>query len=188
MGVTADATTGAMNVVDYAHHEIHQGSHFFVRDIADQAITTVFDLQLTTPDSLKFVHMLWNIIAEDEVDLFIYEDVTIVNAGTVVPIFNSNRNSTKVSTLTIKSQINASVGDANVDTATASPAIQLEHTKAGANRTATSANRDHEIILKRNTDYCFRAVFTKAAYIAFDLNWYEHTNKAYVSTIPNWNP
>lgn len=182
MGVTADATTGAMNVVDYAHHEVHQGSHYFIRDVVDQAITTVFDLQITTPNTGKWAHLTWSVIAEDEVDFYIYEQAVINVAGTAITPINSNRNSTNTSTFVIKSQVNASVGDANADTAVAG-ATEIEHQKAGANRNPTISDRDHEIILRKGTVYCFRCVFTKAAYIAFDLNWYEHTNKAVIGNL-----
>ena len=171
-----DGYTKALITVDYAHHEVHSGSHYFVREVVDQAITTVYDLQVTTPDTRRWAHVVWSVMAEDEVDFYIYEDVSIVLAGTTIPVHNSNRNSTKTSSLIIKGIVNGSVGDADADTATAA-ATQLEHMKAGANRTPMLSDRDHEIILKQNTNYCFRVVFTKAAYIAYDLNWYEHTNK-----------
>lgn len=176
-GQQGDGYTKALMTVAHAHHEIHEGGHFFIRDVVDQAINTVFDLQITVPDTTKWIHMTLDVLAEDEVDFFIYEGVTINVAGSAVTAFNSNRNSAKTSGLTIKSQVNASIGDANADTTTASPAVEIEHQKSGANRNPSLSHRENEIILQQNQDYCFRCVFTKAAYIAFNLNWYEHTNK-----------
>ena len=37
----ANPSTHALNVMLYEHHEIHQGSHYFVEDVADIAINNV---------------------------------------------------------------------------------------------------------------------------------------------------
>lgn len=179
-GGQGDGYTRGLLKVDYAHHEVHDGNHYFIRDVVDQAINTVYDLQITVPSGDKWPHMLWTINAEAEVDFYVYEGVTIVNAGTTVPSVNSNRNSLNTSILTIKSQVNSSVGDANADTATAG-ATEIGHQKAGDKNTMGFSDREHEIILRADVDYCFRCVFTKAAYVAFDLNWYEHTNNKVLS-------
>ena len=61
--VRLDAATRATQVIDYAHHEIHAGSHYTlsyaVADIgAATTPTDIMSLSFTTPDTTKWLHMV----------------------------------------------------------------------------------------------------------------------------------
>jgi len=183
MGVTADGTTGAMNVVDYDHHEVHQGSHFFNDGAVNQAITTVYDIQITVPDTRRWIHMLWEITTEDETDIFFYENVVFSTAGTLLPSYNNNRNSSRTPGLVLKGIVNASVGNANADSVITNATLLQSH-KSGSLKTIGITNRGHELVLGQGKNYLLRFVFTKAGWITWDINWYEHTNKAQVTGQP----
>ena len=155
MGVTADGTTGAMNVVDYDHHEVHQGSHFF----NDGAVN------------------------QDETDIFFYENVVFSTAGTLLPSYNNNRNSSRTPGLVLKGIVNASVGNANADSVITNATLLQSH-KSGSLKTIGITNRGHELVLGQGKNYLLRFVFTKAGWITWDINWYEHTNKAQVTGQP----
>lgn len=170
-----DSSTGAVNIVDYEHHEIHGGSHYFIEDVADIAISNVFDVQWTTPDTAKWEHFTFELNCESETEWYIYEGATINVSGSIMTPTNNNRNSVNVSSASIASILNTSVGNADSDTATAS-ALEIAHGRIGAGRNGGVIVREREIVLKQNTVYCMRAVATAAGYVNFYMGWYEHTN------------
>ena len=171
-----DIATMCLCSVDYEHHEIHGGSHYFVEDVADIPINNVFDVQWTTPNTTKWAHFTFELNCEAETEWYIYEGATIVTPGTAITPVNNNRNSSNTSAATIASIANADVADANADTATAA-AAQLAHGIVGAGRNGGVIGRNREIMLKQNTTYCMRAVAKAAGYVNFLMTWYEHTDK-----------
>ena len=173
--VRMDAATHSLQIVTYEHHEIHGGSHYFLKDYADLAINNVIDFQFTTPNTTKWIHLTWNIDAENEMKWWIYEGVTVDTAGTTATPFNNDRNSANTSATTV-AQLTGTRAVANTYTDT-SGAIILERGIIGSGRDAGSESRDRELILKQNTTYLFRADATNASYINFIMEWYEHTNR-----------
>lgn len=172
-----DASTNAIETITYEHHEVHDGRHFFIHDVNDDAINHVMDIQFTTPDTTRWCHLLFEVDSENELDGYIYEGVTIATPGTAVTPLNSNRNSSNTSGATVKKILNDSVALANADTAVAA-ATELIHFKTGSKSVAGGhQRRANEIILKQNTIYCFRAVYTAAGYCTFNMAWYEHIAK-----------
>lgn len=178
-----DSSTNSLQTIDYSHHEIHGGSHYFVVGFQDLAVNEVLDFTWVMPDTTKWIHWVWSIDCEDEIEWYVYENVTINNAlaNTITP-YNSNRNSANTSGTTMKYEIQTNLAAANTDTDVTSPAILLKSglTKAGSKFQAGGggASRDNEIILKQNTTYCLRAIANAASFINFDMEWYEHTDKS----------
>ena len=173
-----DASTQSIMTVSYEHHEIHGGSHFEICDVVDLSINNVFDVQFTTPDTNKHIHMVWEIQVESKTDFLIYEGATISTAGTAVTPINNNRNSLNTSGATIASILNTTTENANADTAVAT-ATELQHSTVGAGvKSLGATSRTKELILKRNTIYCFRIIATAAGYVNYCAEWYEHTPKS----------
>lgn len=171
-----DGATTSLKTVDYSHHEIHSGSHYFVTDVSDLAINNVLDVQFQTPDTAKWIHFTFSIDCEAETEWYVYETVTFTATGSVITPYNNNRNSANTSGTIIYQQSNTSLANANADT-NITGSTQLLHGIVGAGRTNGGGHdRDDEVILKQNTKYCFRAIATVAGYISFDMDWYEHTN------------
>ena len=170
----ADKSTRALTTIEYEHHEIHGGSHYFVEDVADIPINNVFDVQFTTPDTQKWGHFTFELNCEAETEWMIYEGVTVVTPGTdtVTPI-NNNRISTDASVMSIVSIFNTSIGHANADTVT-TDALEVAHGIVGANRNGGLIERNKEIMLKQNTIYAMRAIANAAGYTNFLMSWYEH--------------
>lgn len=95
--VRVDASTHALEIVDYEHHEIHAGSHFFIEDVQDIALNNVYDVQWTTPNTTQWAHFVFELNCESETEWYIYEGVTINTAGTALTPINNNRNSATAS-------------------------------------------------------------------------------------------
>lgn len=181
--VDLDDSSGAVNVVDYAHHEIHGGNAFSHREVVDLTLNAVRDIQITTPAGLKNPHFTFEFSAEDEVEWWLYENVSIVQAGTAWTPVNHRRTSSKTSGLNCASIDNTSISNANSDTAVAG-ATTLAHGRVGTGGFfgggGSAAARD-EWILKPSEDYCIRFLALGAGYISYHLDWYEHTDKVSIT-------
>lgn len=172
-----DKATNSLQTIDYAHHEIHAGSHFFIADVVDLSINNVFDMLFTTPNTTAWIHFTFHLDAESETDWYVYEGAVETVGGSAVTPLNNNRNSATASGATVKTHTNTSLANANADT-DVTAATLLEHGIMGAGRTGGNDEREDELILKQNTIYCFRAVATAAGYVDFVAQWYEHTDIA----------
>lgn len=172
-----DSATGGITSVDTAHSMIHQGKAYHCIEVVDLLGNAVRDLQITTPNTTAWAHMLINCDAEAETQFLVYENVTINLAGTACLKVNQNRNSTNTSGLTINYIDNADVASANADT-DVSGAATLYSALVGAGKDAGNYFHDHEIILKQNEDYCVRFVSNSAGFVNYSIEWYEHTGIA----------
>ena len=75
-----DASTHTLQTIEYEHHEIHSGSHFFVHGYLDIAgANDVLDFTWQMPDSTKEIHWNWTIDFEKGLEWSIYEDVIATN-------------------------------------------------------------------------------------------------------------
>jgi hypothetical protein len=180
-GVNAqlDASTGAIETIEYEHHEIHSGSHYHVQSsIGLPAINDVLDFTWQMPDTTKWIHWTWELDTEKGVAWYIYEGVIANNPlSEPVTILNSNRNSAKTSATVMKYELQADLATANVDTDVTS-AILVANGASGAGQKAGASERHHEMVMKQGSLYCLRAVAGAAGYINFDMHWYEHTDKS----------
>ena len=173
-----DSSTNALAVIDYEHHEIHGGSHFFVHSYQDiPQAGDVLDFTWSIPESTKQVHWQWTIDTESEVNWFVYEDVIETNPlANDITILNSNRCSKKTSMSTMKYELQADLATANLDT-DVSGAVTLMSGISGSGKQDGIASRSQELILCCGVIYCLRAIAGAAGYINFDMQWYEHTVK-----------
>ena len=172
-----DPSTHTLQTIEYEHHEIHGGSHYFIIDASELAINEVFDLTFQTPNTTKWTHWIFTLDVTGETEWFIYEGATATNplAGAVTPR-NNNRNSANTSGNTLRAELQASLAAANADTAVGG-ATEIAHGVLGANKQGGNVDRGAEIVLKQNTLYCMRAIANAATIVAFKMEWYEHTDK-----------
>ena len=175
--IRLDSATNVISTIDYAHHEIHAGSHFFISGYYDLSLNGVTDIQITTPNTTKWAHMLFEIDCESETQWFLYENVTILLAGTGQAELNSDRNSGTAATVVTAVIQNTSVANANLDT-DAAAATTVQTGLIGAGKTGGHMGREHEIMLKKGEDYSLRFIANVAGVVAWRINWYEHTNLA----------
>ena len=162
-----DAVTGAIEVISYEHHEIHSGSHYFVKTVIE--LSGAGDIEyfmFRTPDTSKRVHAQARIGGNAEFDIEIFEDPTTTADGTPVTTINNERDSANTSELLA---FGAPTVTADGD--------RIWYGRIGTGRDATvSAATGYEILAATDTDYLFKV--TKAAsgdgYVDVDFSWYEH--------------
>lgn len=170
---SVDNLTNAIETIDYEHHEIHGGSHFYLCGFETIADTVEIDFAVTTPNTTKWSHMTFDIEGTTQTEFYIYE-ASAVTGGTAATPLNNNRNSTTTSVLTI-------VKNPTVNTE-GNLIFSQSKGKAGATPSKASSGgvvtRNREIILKQNTTYIFRITSADDDnIISYCGEWYEHTNK-----------
>jgi len=185
--VSVDSSTGALNVIDYAHHEIHGGSHYTVtHGVADLgAATTPNDaitLTFTTADTASWPHMviLFNSVGGALCRLREGGSTGASPTGAIT-CKNNNRNSSKTSgVLDIAAAAGQMSYDAGLDTG---GTLLVDEYIAGA---TTNQNKGgggaeggarYEWILKQNTRYQISIFSTATAAASIVLHWYEHSNR-----------
>lgn len=164
-----DRATETLQNIDYEHHEIHAGSHYFICDYElGKASGSVIEFVLTTPNTDKWMHMTLEFSGSEGATLEVFKNTTGVVGGTIITPVNNNGNSTNTSDLII-------VKDPS---SIASDGTRAAGFLAGGGRTSGFNQRGREIVLQQNTTFLFR--FTSLANsndIGFCGEWYEHTNK-----------
>ncbi len=166
-----DLSTHTMQTIEYEHHEIHSGSHFFYTDSVELGSGGVQDYMITTPDTTKWAHMTFSATGSAITTVQLYEagDRTGTTGQT---LRNSDRNSLTASVLTVhKGQSGGTTDGTLIWTMKSGAATQQS-------RTGLAANRSAEIILKQGTKYILRVTSGTAANLTnLQLEWYEHTNR-----------
>jgi len=167
-----DLSTAAVETIDYAHHEVHAGSHFMYTDAVTLAASATQDYLITTPNTTKWAHMTFHLDGSAITQWQLYEGAD--RSGTTPQtIGNNNRNSATTATTTIHKGTSGGTTDG----------VQAYIYKGGAAtkqaQTGTEAGNTEEIILKQNTKYILRVTSgTNDNLTNVRLEWYEHTNKA----------
>ena len=82
-----DLSTGVDMGIDYAHHEIHGGSHYNCSKRSILNDTGTLDILITTPNTTKWGHMLFDITGSLDTDFELYEASTHT-AGTALTCIN----------------------------------------------------------------------------------------------------
>lgn len=166
--IKTDSITGSLATIDYAHHEIHSGSHFYVKDWTDIAGSTFIDFLVRAPNTTTWAHMALSFAFEAEANIAVYRSPTTTSDGSQVPTFNRNENSSNTATLLIYS------GPTVTATGT-----KIAGYKAGSGKSAGGGARsESEIVLKQNTDYLVRITNDTVTnnWCDYLADWYEHEN------------
>jgi hypothetical protein len=166
-----DSATHTMQSIDYAHHEIHAGSHFMYSDSVELDTGILQDYLIVTPDTTAWAHMLLDLDASATAKFDLYEDSTHTSTDAQT-VFNNNRNSTDTAGVTIYKATTTDAADGSL----------LMTFKGGSatnqSKSPTSARNDTEIILKQDSTYMVRLTsFADNNLCNLRLEWYEHTNK-----------
>lgn len=167
-----DSSTRSLQTIDYEHHEIHAGSHYFVSAQATIASGATGAYLFYVPTGSKEIHLIFSGTGSAITDVRLIEGVAGVSAsGTPRTTYNSNRNSSNTATAIF------------YDTVTGSPlgsgtTIYRIYSGAATNqsRTPIVSQRNEELILKSGTTYCFWFQSGTADNLTnLQLEWYEHT-------------
>ena len=187
-----DVSTHAQNTIDYAHHEIHDGSAFTAYYTVTTAATAGHrsGLYIRTPIGIE-IHLVASFSSSIAAVFSIHEDVVLdVNEGTnAVVIYNRHRNSAKVSNCKDNATnpaagycttwTEAQIAAANLGAGTI---LRTEPLEAGTGpKPAGGVGRDsQEYILKQDTRYLFMITNTPATANTHHIliDWYEHTPRS----------
>jgi len=167
--VKTDKMTAAVMMIDYAHHEIHAGSHFIYTDSVELGEASQ-DYLITTPDTAKWAHMLFVLDASAIGQFRLYEGADR-DGTTLQTVGNSNRNSSVTAGVTIHKGTSGGTTDGTL----------INQYKGGSatnqSKGESGSRNDEEIILKQNTKYILRVTaFAASTLCNVKLEWYEHTN------------
>lgn len=167
--VELDEITRALAFISYAHHEIHEACHYFIRDFVDLGNGVTRDMLLITPNTDKKAHLILEIDHELEGSVHFYEEPTTSANGTAITTINRYRDSSNASELKVfHTPTVGAVG------------TLIEQDQKGSGKKFGSSGRDaEEIVLKRNTKYLLRMTNQTANNNLFNwtIDWYEHQNK-----------
>ena len=163
-----DASTEVLETIEYEHHEIHSGSHYFISDYASFANGAVMDFTITTPDTTKEAHFLFGVTGTAAVSVEALVGAVVDTPGTVIASINNNGNSSNTSDMVVRT------GDTFI-----SEGVSKLRSYAGANKVAGVIDRAKELVLARNTVYIMRITNETATANVINWNpeWYEHTPK-----------
>ena len=163
-----DSTTAGINILDYEHHEIHSGSHYYVEGYVTLGLSGTLYVKLVTPNTAKWAHFGWRLNSSGILTTTLVEAPTGGMAGgSGVTPMNNDRNSTNTSGITITSGVTACTGG-----------TIISQESFGGKGAGGEISRSDELILKQNTTYCRTFLSgTATNLIGFKASWYEHTNK-----------
>ncbi len=182
--VLVDKSTDSFAVVDFSHHQIHDGSSFSVHIFdTDWDKTDSMNVAFTTPDTASWVHMFPIVDATSITTFTVYENCT-VTAGSGTPYLAHNRNRNAVGTITSTVSSLAAVpvaGEVSLNVTIVTTGTVMHEELFGANKKGGSAEggRDiNEYILRQDTTYCFDMrhldLGDDNVIANMMLNWYEH--------------
>lgn len=170
--LTTDASSRAITTINYEHHEIHAGSHYFISSFGtfNEDAEAVFGI--TTADTTEEIHITTHVRGTSQTELLIYEDSTFTGGTPLTPI-NNNRNSSNTSNMTVVlAPTVTDVGDLLGSSSTGKAGVNPLQAEGG------NTERFREIILKRNTLYILKAISRDDGnIISYSADWYEHTPK-----------
>jgi hypothetical protein len=171
-GFNVDDTTSALIGIDYSHHEVHEGSSFVVNDLQN-VNTTSMQWMITTPDSLKYAHMLFNLECNGEMDVLITEGADKTGTNALAEI-NRRRVGTPPAATVVAHRV---VSGGTTDGAVTILSRRGGATAAGSRTVSPGASRgDNEFVLKPNTKYIITVTTYADSWVTFAADWYEHEN------------
>ena len=185
-----DDIVHALCIVDYAHHEIHEGDSYYLTNSAVLAstghVTTIAFKTPAVSDPQKRMHLLYEVeVVGGGATFDILEDVTSVTGGAAIIPFNRLRGSAKVST--IQSMTGAVAGKGLIgDTLGSDPVVATGGTSIipGGGMDLGNGTKDgggsrgaHEVVLKPNSIYHLSlTTIANSVTCILHANWYEHTD------------
>lgn len=167
-----DKATNSLQTLDYSHHEIHAGSHFFVTDYQTIGSASSVDWLIQTLNTTKWAHLTFEVVGVAVTTVTLYEGSD--RSGTTgLTEQNNDRNSANVAAVTVHRGVNGGTTDGTAIWQSSGGSA------SGAFRGGTTSGEASEIILRQNTKYILRVLSGTAGNIcAVKLRWYEHVNLA----------
>lgn len=155
--------------IDVTHHHIHDGDHYtFVVIDTDVDIAAPKYIRITPPNTTTRIHFTGQVYVTASSLIELFENPTINAAGSVVTIYNNDRNS-----------VNSATATAFEDTTTTNDGTRIDAGRAGGSarpnfRIGGETARRNEWILKQNEDYLIKITpDADNTEVVISITWYE---------------
>jgi hypothetical protein len=154
--------------MDVTHHEIHESNSYTITGIKEAlADGGTFFLTVITPNTTKWLHVIFQTSGLYQYYLRIYEGATVNVSGAAVTAYNRNRNSANTSGGTFRHD----------DTYTDNGTLIFQKYVGTGSRDGGTTDQRTEFVLKQNTTYSFQLESDAANNIlSGQLEFYEHTS------------
>lgn len=165
-----DGVSGALMTIDYAHHEIHEGNHYFAIYSALANNTDLIEVRILTPDTSTRAHMRIAVEVAIAATVAMWIDTTKTHAaGNAITPMNRDHNSANASTLTICHTPAGAEAAAAVLTEYVGSSVTGGRVAVGGEATNSA-----EFILEQNTAYLIRSTSrADGNAMSIILDWYE---------------
>ena len=88
--VRADASTHALESIEYAHHVLHDGNHYFLEGHTSLGIAGTLYVKLVTPNTARWGHLFWQMNSSGILTTTLDEDATGGMAGGLREVIHAN--------------------------------------------------------------------------------------------------
>lgn len=164
-----DEVSGASTVIDYSHHEIHEGDHYFVEDFETLGSGAAVEFGVIA-GATKQAHMLFDLQATGQTEFTSYKVGSFDSDGTEVISVCSN--TTCASNGETKVYRNPTVADYGTIMNSRAFGLALTPSKIEGGAVRGEA----EIVLGTTGTFIYRIKSQSAGNIvSYHGNWYEHT-------------
>lgn len=168
LGITSpvDEVLNSVIVIDPSHHEIHEGSHFYLKNFV--TLTNQDSLLiLLTVDSVP-VHVLFLISPQDgEGIVSLYRGATASDSGDTAVSFNSKHSSSNTATMTCYTSPTISAYGESIYPAKVGSGKFFGGVIRGSNEMILDTGTVYLLVLDNNT--------TSANTFDYLIDWYEHS-------------
>jgi hypothetical protein len=134
----------SMQILDFIDQCINDGNCYMVGGYTTIASGGTIDITMQTPDTTKWIHILYRGELSSSATIDFYENVTNVSGGSALPMINKNRNSANASGAVVLINPTSTLGD------------RIDGFKYGSD--GGLPGRILKMTLKQNTTYLWRIV------------------------------
>jgi hypothetical protein len=174
-----DGPTNAVRVIDYEHHEVHEGFFYTASLTTSDLDDNPLNISFTTPNTTQWAHMIVGASTSAAARLELREAPAGGAAGgTALAPLNRDRNSSNTSSLISTHGANANELTQGASAGTGGTVLGTVNIADGKNNLGGRTRASQEFILRANTTYAVRLTGAVNLTIAtLEIDWYEHTNR-----------
>ncbi len=88
--IKIDKTTNTLQTIEYPHHEIHSGNHYYLEGYITLGVGGNLFVKLVTPNTAKWGHFVWELHSSGILTTTLEEDATGGMAGGLRPTIHAN--------------------------------------------------------------------------------------------------
>lgn len=173
--VALDETSKTLQIIDFAHHEVHEGDYYSVSDTVNCSSSTV-KWQVTTANTTTYAHFVFDLTCTGEATFLVTEGSDRTN-GTALAEVNRRRVPPVSTAATV---VTRTPTGGTTDGATILFSRRNGITGVAGKSVETAGARDtSEWILAPGTKYVISVTTYADVFVSVKLDWYEHEDESY---------